>query len=261
MLPAITSRLPWQADLCDNCYISCQDKIEQDSIAIRRIRISEIAALPPSPLRIDNRMSSNNRPATASSTRTGGTRPPGALLGDCFCDHALDHHLHQTVSASPKRRPISAAISASQRADGLGLLRFPLSCAVRDPGGWAGDWIPTQDFDACRRDGRCSRRPRVGRGIWSRSGSRGSSSAPERPDVFESDQGFHHLAAQRRAGESPGNHVDERRWGGAFTPLLVVWVFSFLSWRDAFVLFGAIGMVWAIFFFRWFRDDPRDHPA
>jgi len=24
------------------------------------------------------------------------------------------------------------------------------------------------------------------------------------------------------------------RWGGAFTPLLVVWVFSLISWRRAF---------------------------
>jgi len=49
------------------------------------------------------------------------------------------------------------------------------------------------------------------------------------------------------------------RWGGAFTPLLVVWVFSLMSWRHAFALFGAIGIVWAFFFYRWFRDNPRDH--
>jgi len=51
------------------------------------------------------------------------------------------------------------------------------------------------------------------------------------------------------------------RWGGAFTPLLVVWVLSFVSWRWAFVLFGSIGLVWAFFFYRWFRDRPRDHPG
>lgn len=49
------------------------------------------------------------------------------------------------------------------------------------------------------------------------------------------------------------------RWGGAFTPLLVVWVFSFMSWRQAFGLFGAIGIIWAIWFYLWFRDNPRDH--
>src|SRR2546428_2731453 len=51
------------------------------------------------------------------------------------------------------------------------------------------------------------------------------------------------------------------RWGGAFTPLLVVWVFSFVSWRNAFTVFGAIGIVWAIVFYYWFRDNPRDHPS
>src|SRR5262245_23407961 len=49
------------------------------------------------------------------------------------------------------------------------------------------------------------------------------------------------------------------RWGGAFTPLLVAWVLTFVSWRWAFVLFGLIGVVWAVFFYRWFRDNPREH--
>ena len=44
------------------------------------------------------------------------------------------------------------------------------------------------------------------------------------------------------------------RWGGAFTPLLVIWVMSWLSWRNTFVLFGSIGVIWAFFFHRGFRD-------
>ncbi|MSU36114.1 MAG: MFS transporter [Pedosphaera sp.] len=51
------------------------------------------------------------------------------------------------------------------------------------------------------------------------------------------------------------------RWGGAFTPLLVVWVFSLITWRRAFEVFGAIGILWAIYFYRWFRDNPRDHKS
>ncbi len=51
------------------------------------------------------------------------------------------------------------------------------------------------------------------------------------------------------------------RWGGAFTPLLVAWVLSFVSWRWTFVLFGAIGLVWAFFFYHWFRDHPGKHPS
>ena len=51
------------------------------------------------------------------------------------------------------------------------------------------------------------------------------------------------------------------RWGGALTPLMVVAVFALVSWRWGFVLFGSIGVVWAVFFFRWFRDNPRDYAA
>jgi ACS family glucarate transporter-like MFS transporter len=51
------------------------------------------------------------------------------------------------------------------------------------------------------------------------------------------------------------------RWGGAFTPLLVVSFLNFVSWRRAFEIFGVIGVVWAAIFFRWYRDDPAKHPS
>src|SRR6266567_2020745 len=51
------------------------------------------------------------------------------------------------------------------------------------------------------------------------------------------------------------------RWGGAFTPLLVVWVLRYMSWRMSFVLFGILGVIWAFFFARSYRDNPEDHPG
>ncbi len=51
------------------------------------------------------------------------------------------------------------------------------------------------------------------------------------------------------------------RWGGAFTPPLVSLVILRVGWRHAFEIFGLIGPVWALLFFRWFRDNPLDHPA
>lgn len=51
------------------------------------------------------------------------------------------------------------------------------------------------------------------------------------------------------------------RWGGAFTPMLVVLVFKIMSWRHAFEFFGAIGIVWAVFFYWWYRDNPRHHKS
>jgi MFS transporter, ACS family, glucarate transporter len=51
------------------------------------------------------------------------------------------------------------------------------------------------------------------------------------------------------------------RWGGAVTPPLVALTFAVMSWRMAFAAFGAIGIIWAVFFYRWFRDNPKDHKS
>ena len=51
------------------------------------------------------------------------------------------------------------------------------------------------------------------------------------------------------------------RWGGAFTPLLVVSVMAFMNWRSAFLVFAMLGVVWTIVFYWWFRDNPRDHKS
>src|SRR5579872_187142 len=51
------------------------------------------------------------------------------------------------------------------------------------------------------------------------------------------------------------------RWSGAFTPLIVAYMLDLMTWRRAFELFGVVGVIWAIAFFLWFRDDPRTHPS
>jgi MFS family permease len=51
------------------------------------------------------------------------------------------------------------------------------------------------------------------------------------------------------------------RWGGAFTPLLVVPVIASVGWRHSFELFGCLGVVWAVVFYFWYRDDPLTHPS
>src|SRR6185436_18308029 len=55
------------------------------------------------------------------------------------------------------------------------------------------------------------------------------------------------------------------RLGGAGTPLLVTIVLRMLEkgklgWPYAFLIFGSLGVVWAFFFWRWFRDEPKEHP-
>ncbi|MBI4515211.1 MAG: MFS transporter [Deltaproteobacteria bacterium] len=46
---------------------------------------------------------------------------------------------------------------------------------------------------------------------------------------------------------------------GALTQPLVVALLGIVGWRQAFALFGAVGVVWAIAWWWWFRDDPHDH--
>jgi sugar phosphate permease len=34
-----------------------------------------------------------------------------------------------------------------------------------------------------------------------------------------------------------------------------------MTWRHSFFLFGAVGFIWAVFFYRWFRNTPAEHPG
>lgn len=51
--------------------------------------------------------------------------------------------------------------------------------------------------------------------------------------------------------------------GGAAAPALAAFFIKspYIGWRWAFVIFGSLGLVWIWFFARWFRDDPKTHPA
>jgi MFS family permease len=51
------------------------------------------------------------------------------------------------------------------------------------------------------------------------------------------------------------------RTGGAMAPALSVIVMAWLGWRGAFVVFGAVGLVWVVVWWWWYRDDPQEHPA
>jgi len=51
------------------------------------------------------------------------------------------------------------------------------------------------------------------------------------------------------------------RWGGAFAPLLIGGLMRLGGgWQRAFGILGLLGLVWALFFFLWFRDRPEDKP-
>ncbi|MFN8628226.1 MAG: MFS transporter [Candidatus Binatia bacterium] len=65
----------------------------------------------------------------------------------------------------------------------------------------------------------------------------------------------------RERGRSFGLAVMTGALGGALTQPVVVALLGVLSWRRSFAVFGAVGVVWAMAWVRWFRDDPHDHPG
>jgi len=71
---------------------------------------------------------------------------------------------------------------------------------------------------------------------------------------------FHRWLPLSERTRAQGIMWTSARLGGAFTPLLVFACLQQVTWRTAFLLFGLLGVVWAIAFFWWYRDDPRAHP-
>jgi MFS transporter, ACS family, glucarate transporter len=49
--------------------------------------------------------------------------------------------------------------------------------------------------------------------------------------------------------------------GGVAAPPLAAFIIEVAGWRWAFVVFGLVGIVWAVGFWVWFRDDPAEHPS
>jgi ACS family glucarate transporter-like MFS transporter len=48
---------------------------------------------------------------------------------------------------------------------------------------------------------------------------------------------------------------------GGLTPALVLWLLRFLTWREIFACFGAVGLLWTAVWLAWFRNDPSEHPG
>jgi MFS transporter, ACS family, glucarate transporter len=58
-------------------------------------------------------------------------------------------------------------------------------------------------------------------------------------------------------GRAQGVFFMASRLGGAIAPLIVVPLQRQVGWRNVFAIFGAIGVIWAIGWYLWFRDRPE----
>ncbi len=65
----------------------------------------------------------------------------------------------------------------------------------------------------------------------------------------------------RERGVAHGVVFMGSRVGGAIAPPLIVLVMGWFGWRAAFWGCGVVGLVWCVLWWRWFRDDPADHPS
>ena len=51
------------------------------------------------------------------------------------------------------------------------------------------------------------------------------------------------------------------RLGGSLAPPAAVFLITTIGWRETFAVFGTIGVVWCWLFWRWYRDEPSEHPG
>jgi MFS family permease len=49
--------------------------------------------------------------------------------------------------------------------------------------------------------------------------------------------------------------------GGAVAPIAAAYVIELYGWRWTFGIFGLLGVVWAMAFYAWYRDEPNRHPG
>lgn len=62
-------------------------------------------------------------------------------------------------------------------------------------------------------------------------------------------------------GRAQGIFFTGAHGGAAVTPILITFLLQYMSWRVVFVLFGCIGFFWAAAWYRWFRNEPSEHPS
>src|SRR5579883_443185 len=168
------------------------------------------------------------------------------------------------VAISQAAGPISRDLSLSKSAMGLVFGAFGLSYSLFEvPTGWLGDWIGARKvlmrvvlwwsaFTALTGAAWNFASLWIIRFLF------GAGEAGCFPNITKMFSVWLPLSGRATA---QGIMWASARWGGAFTPPLVIFAFHHMTWRAAFAVFGALGLVWIAAFALWFRYRPADHPA
>ncbi|RPI51257.1 MAG: MFS transporter [Acidobacteria bacterium] len=66
---------------------------------------------------------------------------------------------------------------------------------------------------------------------------------------------------RRDRGTVQGTFFMGAHLAGGLTPLIATALLAYMDWRTMFGVFGSIGFIWALAWYRWFRDTPAEHPS
>jgi MFS transporter, ACS family, glucarate transporter len=66
---------------------------------------------------------------------------------------------------------------------------------------------------------------------------------------------------EQERGTAQGIFFMGAHLGGGLTPILVAAIAARIGWRGTFPLLSIFGFLWAASWFRWYRDEPRDHAS
>ena len=65
----------------------------------------------------------------------------------------------------------------------------------------------------------------------------------------------------RERGLVKGINFSGSRLGAAFALPILATTIESLGWKQTFVVLMAVGLIWSVAWWLWFRDDPKDHPT
>ena len=82
----------------------------------------------------------------------------------------------------------------------------------------------------------------------------------EGPSFSAATQAMRHWYSEKRYGFIQGITHSAARLGGAVAPPIVAWIIVMGGWKISFVACGIMSLIWAVIWWWFFVDDPREHP-